>query len=507
MSFSPAQAYASFLNTATECVKDALKTYKDGAFKDDPLSGNKNLTELFDILLDSKLTTTEEKELCSLGRSITLPFNGPPPMDEVHRRMGLFLNKVASVLLGTPTSRMGPMNVLDSKGNVAFTFQFGDDGRPVAMPGGHPGMYPSMEMGEGRPTLFTYPGQTPRLPLAELEKAAETVEKTKAKKKQTAKDRMVTPVHPSTLLAFPDITRPPPDEIDNYPLVMDYLAKSLITQAKEYKNGAFKVRITEKTDISKIFKLLIGSSLTTPDEKEVLRHGLEWIEYLQSRFGGLVHLSRFHSMLYSGVFLEKVFCVFRDDQDQAKNKNKENRQPADPPKKPQRLWGLQHVDNGINDRLVVADDWSIARIPEGSEELKDDPEHRYRVKMTPEGGELHSAFGKVKDLSDNNGMLDLSDVLDPEDSKDTGDGDSDKPNIDPEIFKKITTSWLGDNPTRTRTHKGQYSMEELAENGLKLQQELGRLPTRDELLLDMMGALLSDGEFRAEVDASSKEAK
>lgn len=89
-----------------------------------------------------------------------------------------------------------------------------------------------------------------------------------------------------------------------------------------------------------------------------------------------------------------------------------------------------------------------------------------------------------------------TDVLEPEDS--TSDGDSDKPNIAPEIFKKITTSWLGENPTRTRTHKGKYSMEELAENGLKLQQELGRLPTRDEMLLDMMGALMSDEEFRAE---------
>ncbi|KAL5313818.1 hypothetical protein ACEPPN_018241 [Leptodophora sp. 'Broadleaf-Isolate-01'] len=497
MSFSPAQAYASFLNTATKCVKDALNTYKDVAFKDDVLSGGKNLTELFDILLDSKLITTEEKELFSLGRSITLPFNGPPPMDEVHRRMGLFLNKVASGLLGAPTTRMGPMNVLDSKGNVAFAFQFGEDGRPITMPGGHPGMYPSMEMGDGRPTLFTYPGQTPRLPLAELEKAGETIKKPKAKKKQTAKDRMVTPVHPSTLLAFPDITKPHPDEIDNYPLIMDYLAKSLIADAKEYKNSAFKARITEKTDVSKIFKLLIGSNLTTPDEKEILRHGLEWIDYLQSRFGGLVRLSRFHSMLYSGVFLEKVFCVFRDDRDQEQAKNKkENSQPADPSKKPQRLWGMQHVDKGINDRLVVADDWSITRIPEGSEELKGEPGHRYRVKMTREGGELHSAFGKVKDLSDNNGMLDLSDVLEPEDS--TSDGDSDKPNIAPEIFKKITTSWLGENPTRTRTHKGKYSMEELAENGLKLQQELGRLPTRDEMLLDMMGALMSDEEFRAE---------
>lgn len=184
---------------------------------------------------------------------------------------------------------------------------------------------------------------------------------------------------------------------------MDYIYEIVLSEAGTFKNGAFKDRIAvdKNIHISRVFKILIGSSLTTPSEKEVFRHALEWIDYLQAQFGGLVRLSRFHSMLYSGVFVEKVFRVFSDDR-QSHQKAKDN---GNSQKKPQRSWGLQHVGDGINDRLVVADDWSIIRIPEGSDELKNDDTLPYRAKMTKEGGELHSAFGKVKDLSSDDGIL------------------------------------------------------------------------------------------------------
>lgn len=56
-------------------------------------------------------------------------------------------------------------------------------------------------------------------------------------------------------------------------------------------------------------------------------------------------------------------------------------------------------------------------------------------------------------------------------------------------FTAITKSWLGENPTRKRTRTGQHSLEEMRESASLLQQTLGRLPTSDELMLDMFNAV------------------
>jgi hypothetical protein len=66
-----------------------------------------------------------------------------------------------------------------------------------------------------------------------------------------------TPVHPSVILSFPDITDPRPDEVDNYPLVMDWIWGELSEQAKRFKNGAFKDRIKDTMTIRKVFKILM----------------------------------------------------------------------------------------------------------------------------------------------------------------------------------------------------------------------------------------------------------
>jgi hypothetical protein len=66
-----------------------------------------------------------------------------------------------------------------------------------------------------------------------------------------------TPVHPSVILSFPDITDPRPDEVDNYPLVMDWIWDELSEKAKLFKNGAFKDRIKDSMTITKVFKVLM----------------------------------------------------------------------------------------------------------------------------------------------------------------------------------------------------------------------------------------------------------
>jgi hypothetical protein len=58
-----------------------------------------------------------------------------------------------------------------------------------------------------------------------------------------------------------------------------------------------------------------------------------------------------------------------------------------------------------------------------------------------------------------------------------------------EAFTTITKSWLGENPTRQRTRTGQYGLEEARESASLLQQTLCRLPTNEELMLDMFNAV------------------
>jgi hypothetical protein len=70
------------------------------------------------------------------------------------------------------------------------------------------------------------------------------------------------------------------------------------------------VRDGNAGEYPKLFRLLIGSILTSPAEKDSLRRAVEWIDYLDGRLRGLSRLSRFHSLPYSGVFIENVFSIF-----------------------------------------------------------------------------------------------------------------------------------------------------------------------------------------------------
>ena len=57
-------------------------------------------------------------------------------------------------------------------------------------------------------------------------------------------------------------------------------------------------------------------------------------------------------------------------------------------------------------------------------------------------------------------------------------------------------SWPSDELTRERQYKGEYGLEEMRDNALRLKQILGRDPSRDEIMMDMICCLLSDAKFR-----------
>lgn len=113
-----------------------------------------------------------------------------------------------------------------------------------------------------------------------------------------------------------------------------------------------------------MFKLLIGSTVTSPAEKDSLRRAVEWIDYLDGRFRRLSGLSRSHSMLYSGVVIEKVFRIFWEDRVSVMDKeNKPTSKPIQP------LWGLAIVDKGINDRVSIGVGWDVVRTPTGHDQV------------------------------------------------------------------------------------------------------------------------------------------
>lgn len=97
-------------------------------------------------------------------------------------------------------------------------------------------------------------------------------------------------------------------------------------------------------------------------------------------------LSRCHSILYSGVFEERVFRVF--------NAGGKSSGDAEVLEESRLRWGLQYVDGfkGVNDRITVGEDWGVVRtaiLPGGKDNVF---EADYRLKYTEEGAELESSF-------------------------------------------------------------------------------------------------------------------
>ncbi|KAJ5902286.1 hypothetical protein N7495_002814 [Penicillium taxi] len=90
--------------------------------------------------------------------------------------------------------------------------------------------------------------------------------KPKAKKSSKKNSNFIIIVHPSTILLFPNFMSPNPNEVDNYPLAMEWILEPLSASAKKFKDRAFETRIKDNMTIAGISKLMIGSPLTTPEE-------------------------------------------------------------------------------------------------------------------------------------------------------------------------------------------------------------------------------------------------
>jgi hypothetical protein len=358
---------------------------------------------------------------------------------------------------------------------------------PLYITGETIGKYPTLKLADEYPSLDTHSSSSSAAQINEHNLSASP-----AKKSNTC-------VHPSVISDFPDLSDPRPDEVDNYPPVLDWLRKELLEHVKHYKKGAFKDYVKITMGVPKILKLLIGSPLTTPAEKEILRRGWDWVNYLDNQFGGKVKLSRFHPLLYSGVFLEKVFRVFRDDGNSLTGKEEDsNSRP---------VWGLTCVGNGFNDRTSVGENWNILRTPRGHDNVFDEDDGCiYKMKLTDEGLDLYSSLGKVKPLIVKRGVVKSSksqnlptlytcclllSEIPPEKYVPKGEK-MENYNMSKKTFAKITESWLGEDSTRQRSHTGKVGVAEIAENARFLQRKLGRVPNRHEIMVDTFSCVLAD---------------
>lgn len=111
---------------------------------------------------------------------------------------------------------------------------------------------------------------------------------------------------------------------------MEWLRKEVLNYAKDYTMGGLKDRVRATVTVQKVFKLCIGSPSTAPAKRETPPRGLDWVNYLDTHFGSIVRLSRFYSMLHSGVFMEKVFPALRDDEDEISQHGKEEKSTSKP---------------------------------------------------------------------------------------------------------------------------------------------------------------------------------
>lgn len=70
---------------------------------------------------------------------------------------------------------------------------------------------------------------------------------------------------------------------------------------------------------------------------------------------------------------------------------------------------------------------------------------------------------------------------------------------------KISESWLSENATREEflLEIVMYGMEDLADSARFLHRKLGRVPTNDELVAEMIGSMSTDRSFLAKSKSST----
>jgi hypothetical protein len=148
MAMSPTEAYAVWIDHVTKAMHSILDSFKDGAFKND-INEKMSVTTMFNVMLESSIVTAEEKKILRLGRDLTAPFRAAPCVDEVHCRMGRYFKEVVPIFFDGQEFELPPVQIIKPDGTADFALKMGEDGRPVAVPAGPPGLYPSLEMGQG----------------------------------------------------------------------------------------------------------------------------------------------------------------------------------------------------------------------------------------------------------------------------------------------------------------------------------------------------------------------
>jgi hypothetical protein len=166
---------------------------------------------------------------------------------------------------------------------------------------------------------------------------------------------------------------------------LQWMQAKLVHKSKTFKNGTFKQKIKPTTPIVKIFNLIVGSSLTEGDEKEVLRRGLKIFLEAKSRFeGGRQHLSHFHSILLSGIYEDKIYVVFEDDRYREVTPNVD--------------WAFVWPDeHGDAQTYTVGDNWKI--IKTSGFDIKQGPNLQYAAIKTEDDKRVATMNGNSKKAS------------------------------------------------------------------------------------------------------------
>lgn len=240
--------------------------------------------------------------------------------------------------------RSPPFQILNEDGALAYIVK-GPGASPLYVPGEVPDQYPTLRLEDFPKLDISEPIMLQSKPFEPDSEAPMWVPKPENAF-----------IHPSVILGFPDPTNPCPDELDHHPVLMELVRNVLFKFIPFYKKGAFKYRVKDTMNVTKVFKLLIGSHTTTIAEKDVLRRSIEWIKYLDENFGGSARLSRWHSFLYSAVFADKVFCIFRDDLVPSIGNSGQTEAP-------QLRLMFQHIGDAASDLVTVGEDWNMVRVP------------------------------------------------------------------------------------------------------------------------------------------------
>ncbi|CZR60895.1 uncharacterized protein PAC_10791 [Phialocephala subalpina] len=431
---SAEECSARFLIDEKRILLQEVSTYKDAAFK-------------------NKITGEIGIEAPEIGKELLAPYAGES-WEVIQRRNMEYAWKVSPLFKGllspmdVDLGALTPVHILSKDGKPQYIWNpLGGGANDFAPATGDPGGLLSLEFTNGQMKLAAGPGGVlPSMLAGKIVKERFLARKAAEKKKGGSS----IPVHPSVILIFPDLSNPPPDEVDNYLLVMSYISKELQKQLKIYKDSTFKNRIKPTITITKTFKILIGSELTTPAAKDILREA--WSGFSILRIVSEDSSTSVASIRCSTtVSLRKMSLEFFEQTRVTESRKlMANLQSAFRSPGPCRSFSQTAM--------------TISCLKDG----------QYSSALMP--GKLRKLYArKSQALNNVNDKVDID-------------------KVDDHIMEKIASSWVVEGGTRTRTGTGtgKLSFGEIDEVKKDLTKLLGREPTSQELTLDVILCMRSE---------------